>query len=62
VLATTAKDVMRLAGGHGRSEELGRRVSVIDVEMAFDDPQAPGFIIDRAVEACRARRLKKPAR
>lgn len=62
VLATTAKDAVRLAGGHGRSEELRRRVSVVDVEMAFDDPQAPGFIIDRALEACRARRLKRPAR
>lgn len=62
ILATTAKDMVRLIGGHGRSEELRRRVSVVDVEMAFDDPQAPGFIIERAVEACRARRLKKPAR
>lgn len=62
ILATTAKDMVRLAGGHGRSEELRRRVSVVDVEMAFDDPQAPGSIIDRAVEACRTRRLKRPAR
>lgn len=61
ILATTAKDMVRLIGGHGRSEELRRRVSVVDVEMAFDDPQAPGFIIDRAIEACRARRLKGPA-
>ncbi|MBC7311233.1 MAG: tetraacyldisaccharide 4'-kinase [Rhizobium sp.] len=62
ILATTAKDMVRLIGGHGRSEELRRRVSVVDVEMAFDDPQAPGFIIERAIEACRARRLKGPAR
>ncbi|GEO85094.1 MULTISPECIES: tetraacyldisaccharide 4'-kinase [Alphaproteobacteria] len=60
-LTTTAKDMVRLIGGHGRSEELRRRVSVVDVEMAFDDPRAPGLIIDRAIEVCRARRLKKTA-
>lgn len=61
VLATTAKDMVRLIGGHGRSEELLQRVSVVDVEMAFDDPRAPDLVIDRAVEVCRARRLKKSA-
>jgi len=59
ILATTAKDVVRLAGGHGRSEELRERVSVVDVEMVFDDPHAPALVIDQAVEAFRARRLKK---
>ncbi len=60
-LVTTAKDSVRLAGGHGRSEELREKSRVVDVNMLFDDPKAPGLIIDRAIEACRRRRLAKKA-
>ncbi|MFN7009399.1 MAG: tetraacyldisaccharide 4'-kinase [Allorhizobium sp.] len=58
-LATTAKDMVRLLGGHGRSQALLERVSVVDVEMMFDDPMAPHRLIDKAIEACRTRRLQK---
>jgi tetraacyldisaccharide 4'-kinase len=56
-LVTTAKDSVRLAGGHGRSAELQEKSKVVDVDMVFDDPKAPDLIIDRAIEACRLRRL-----
>lgn len=57
-LVTTAKDHVRLGGGHGRAEELAEKSYCLEIEMAFDDPQAPGLIIDQAVEAFRARRLR----
>lgn len=56
-LVTTAKDSVRLSGGHGRSGELQDKSRVVHVDMVFDDPKAPDLIIDRAVEACRRRRL-----
>ncbi len=62
LLATTAKDIVRLAGGHGRSAELASRCHVVEVEMSFDDPQAPAYVLDRAIEACRARRLKEKSK
>jgi tetraacyldisaccharide 4'-kinase len=57
-IVTTSKDFVRLVGGHGRAEELSRRCRVIEVNMAFADPQAPHLIIERAIAACRERRLK----
>lgn len=59
LIVTTSKDFVRLAGHHGKAEELAAKCRVIEVEMAFEDPQAPGLIIDRATEACRERRLRK---
>lgn len=58
-LVTTAKDFVRLRSGPGRAEELAGRCKVVEVEMMFDDPNAPGKIIDRAIEVHRARRLKE---
>ncbi len=58
-LVTTAKDAARLAGRHGPGEELLRNSTVIEVDMAFDDPHAPGKIIDAAFERFRRRRLRK---
>lgn len=60
-LVTTAKDKVRLAGGHGRAAELQGKSKVVDVDMVFDDPKAPDLIIDRAIEACRLRRLAAKA-
>jgi len=57
-IVTTSKDFVRLAGRRGRAEDLARACRVIEVTMAFADPQAPGLIIDRAIAACRERRLK----
>ncbi|QRM54480.1 tetraacyldisaccharide 4'-kinase [Sinorhizobium sp. BG8] len=56
-IVTTAKDSVRLAGGHGRSEELREKSRVIGVEIRFDDPKAPGKIIDAAIASARKRRL-----
>ncbi len=61
-LVTTAKDIVRLKGGHGRAGELLEKCRVIEVEMHFDDHQAPGHIIDQAFAAFRVRRLQKPTR
>lgn len=58
-LVTTAKDAVRLAGHHGRAEELARKAKVVEVDMAFDDPQAPGKIIDVAIANFRQRRLRE---
>jgi tetraacyldisaccharide 4'-kinase len=59
---TTSKDYVRLIGHHGRAKELMARSRVIEIDMVFDDHGAPGLIIDRAIAACRERRLGKPAK
>lgn len=56
-LATTAKDRVRLEEGHGRAGELASASLVIEIEMRFDDPAAPGRIIDTAIENARRRML-----
>lgn len=58
-IVTTSKDFVRLAGHHGRAEELAAKCRVIEVEMAFEDHQAPGLIVDRAIDTCRQRRLRE---
>ena len=58
-LVTTAKDAVRLQGHHGRMEELAEKVSVVEVDMAFDDPQAPAKIIDTAIANFRERRIRE---
>ncbi|MDO9415647.1 tetraacyldisaccharide 4'-kinase [Pararhizobium sp.] len=60
-LVTTAKDMVRLGGTHGRAGELAAKSLVIEIEMRFDDPAAPGRIIDAAIAAARARMLKENA-
>lgn len=57
LLVTTAKDRARLAGHHGAAEELMAQLSVVEVEMVFDDPQAPAKMIDQAIINCRNRLL-----
>lgn len=59
-LVTTAKDSVRLAGGHGRSEELREKSRVIEVEIRFDDPKGPDAIIDAAIANARRRKLQRP--
>ena len=56
-LLTTAKDSVRLAGGHGRAEELREKSRVIEVEIRFDDPKGPDAIIDAAIANARRRKL-----
>ncbi|WP_037087693.1 tetraacyldisaccharide 4'-kinase [Neorhizobium vignae] len=58
-LVTTAKDAVRLLGHHGRMEELATKIRVVEVDMAFDDPQAPGKIIDTAIANFRHRRIRE---
>jgi tetraacyldisaccharide 4'-kinase len=58
-IVTTSKDYVRLVGHHGRAEELLRRCRVIEVDMTFTDHRAPHLIIERAIAACRERRLKE---
>lgn len=58
-LVTTAKDHVRLSGQHGKAEELLEKSMVVEVDMVFDDPEAPSRIIDLAIAACRQRQLKK---
>ena len=60
-LVTTAKDSVRLAGGHGRSEELKEKSRVIEVEIRFDDPKGPDAIIDAAIANARKRKLHRLA-
>ena len=58
-IVTTSKDYVRLIGHHGRADELLRRCRVIEIDMVFEDPQAPALIIDRAIAAARERRLRE---
>ncbi|SMF44957.1 lipid-A-disaccharide kinase [Xaviernesmea oryzae] len=58
-LVTTAKDAVRLAGHHGRMEELAGKAKVVEVDMAFDDPLALSKIIDTAIANFRARRIRE---
>lgn len=60
-LVTTAKDQVRLEESHGRAGELARESLVIDIEMRFDDPIAPGRIIDATVEQAKRRLLSERA-
>jgi tetraacyldisaccharide 4'-kinase len=56
-IVTTAKDHVRLRGGHGRADELLQRARVIEVEMQFDGPSFPSMIIDRAFASFKERKL-----
>jgi len=58
-IVTTSKDYVRLIGHHGRTDELLKRCRVVEIDMVFEDPQAPGLIIDRAIAAARERRLRE---
>lgn len=62
MLVTTAKDRVRLSGHHGPSDALMERLHVLDVEMKFDDPGAPGLIVDQAFANFRKRKfaVRKP--
>jgi tetraacyldisaccharide 4'-kinase len=58
-LVTTAKDAVRLTGHSGRMQELAQKTSVVEVDMSFDDPHAPGSIIKAAIASFRERRIKE---
>ncbi|MCK8780719.1 tetraacyldisaccharide 4'-kinase [Rhizobium sp. NTR19] len=58
-LVTTAKDSVRLGGHHGPKQELASVAQVLEVDMTFDDPNAPGKIIETAMANFRNRRLKE---
>ncbi|YBV95295.1 tetraacyldisaccharide 4'-kinase [Phyllobacteriaceae bacterium JZ32] len=57
-LVTTAKDHVRLATALGTPREFLDRLAVLDVELAFEQPDAPRHIIEMAQERYRRRRLK----
>ncbi len=57
LLVTTAKDLVRLTGHHGKAEELAHLSRVVTVEMTFDNPHAPGQILDAAAKVAKARML-----
>lgn len=60
MLATTAKDAVRLGGGHhGPADLLRERAHVLHVDMVFDDPAAPGNIVQAAIGNYRKRRLQR---
>ena len=60
-LVTTAKDMVRLEPGHGRAAELAAASRVIEIDVRFDDPMAPKKIIETALAAARARKLREGA-
>lgn len=60
-IVTTAKDSVRLPGGHGRSEELREKSRVVEVEIRFDNPKGPDAIIDAAIASARRRKLRRLA-
>ncbi|WP_337266226.1 tetraacyldisaccharide 4'-kinase [Oryzifoliimicrobium ureilyticus] len=58
LIVTTAKDFVRLSGHHGKSAELAAACHVVEIDMVFDDPEAPMRIIETAVSRFRQRRLQ----
>jgi tetraacyldisaccharide 4'-kinase len=59
VIVTTSKDAVRLAGRPGVAKTLLERLRVVEVDMVFDDPHAPGQMIDEALAHCRERVLRE---
>lgn len=60
-LVTTSKDHVRLLGHHGLAQELASRAKVLEIDMAFDDPAAPGWMISQAIAAFRRRKTALPS-
>ncbi|TRL39277.1 tetraacyldisaccharide 4'-kinase [Rhizobium straminoryzae] len=58
VPVTTTKDAARLAGRKGAAERLLALARVVEVDMVFDDPHAPGLMIEEAIAHCRRRLLE----
>ncbi|OQP85958.1 tetraacyldisaccharide 4'-kinase [Rhizobium rhizosphaerae] len=56
-LVTTSKDHVRLAAGPGISGRLAAESAVVEVELAFDDPAAPGRLVEQAMGQGRLRLL-----
>ncbi|MCD2172884.1 tetraacyldisaccharide 4'-kinase [Rhizobium sp. C4] len=56
-LVTTAKDRVRLSGHHGAADALLERINVLEIEMMFDDPGAPGLIVEQAFANFRKRKF-----
>lgn len=54
-LVTTTKDFVRLQSGHGKSKEFSEMLTVLDVELVFDDPATNSIIIDRAMKNFRGK-------
>lgn len=55
-LVTTAKDAARLSTGSAAGRELAPRLIVIEIELAFEPPDAPARIIADTLAAHEARR------
>src|SRR5690606_3470367 len=58
-LVTTAKDAARLDHSDGALGELRKRAHVVEIDVAFDVPNAPGAIIAQTFEMWRRRRLAR---
>ncbi len=58
-LVTTAKDYVRLSGMPGAASELEKSTRVLEIEMAFDDPAAPGWIINQALSLYKKRQANR---
>lgn len=48
-LAATEKDVVRLRGQHGIAEELARETWPLAIDIAFDEPDRPAKIVEKAI-------------
>lgn len=59
VLATTAKDMARLAGEEGAMAELAAASKVLEIGLAFDDPRAATLIIDATLRNAKARLVRE---
>lgn len=57
-LVTTAKDAVRLEGGHGKSHVLADKAEVLEVLLEFDQPDVADRIVKLAIEKCRWRLIK----
>jgi len=56
-LVTTAKDAVRLEGGHGSSHALADKAEVLEVLLKFDQSDVADRIVKLAIEKCRRRMI-----
>jgi len=59
-IVTTSKDMVRLAGGHGKAQDLARKASVLEVELRLEQDDLLNRMIEQAVAGFKKRELATP--
>lgn len=59
-IVTTSKDMVRLAGGHGKAQDLARTANVLEVELRLEQNDLLKRMIGQAVAGFKKRELATP--